>query len=851
MYASALDFQGLYTFPNPLSKAPTGACFLADNVLGNRDGIAESRRGLAPGTFGVGGPPQNFAGYQNAILFTGGSGAFYNGFSPYTSWATSSFMFPPSTLGGPGYLSQFIRGVEASKNFYFTTELGIEKITSPSMVPIIAGVPPGLDGSAVLAGAGSGFLGSSTQCAYQIVFGYVDANGNLNLGSPSERILIVNAGGGSDNVNVTFTVPTGLTTSYFYQIYRTPQTTFSVTPSQNVPPGAEPQLAGQFQLTAGQITALSVTVTDVTPDVLLGAALYTNPSQQGALQTNTQPPFANDACLFSQMMFYANTQTVQTLAFSLISVGAPNGVQLNDTITVNGITFTAKAAQNNAAQQFLFVTTGTIAQNIDATARNLINCINANFATTAVYAIYLSGFNQLPGLIQLQTGLGTAIAFSQFFVTASRGGSFSPVIPPSGTTFGSSNDATPNAFYASKVGQPEAVPPVNITFVGGGDQPIFRILPLRDRVIVSKSDGVFVVTGSTPQNLSVTLLDSTIICVAPESARVLNNSVYLFSQQGVVSITESGVTIQSRAIEGDLLKFLSIPYTSPTTLSLINAVTYESERLYILNLPTVISDVYPSQAFCYNWVTNVWTHWPLGLSAGFINPFNNKLYASRGDLGSNFVFAERKTYTYEDYYDDQVTVTFNSINTPSATQQVLGITTTPSASWVGWGVTQTVLGTLYTAIIVAVNVGAKTITIDLTNSTTPGTVIPWNFLSNPTIENPIPITLQYLPMTGNFPHYVKTWGRINFWFYAGNFQRITAGFTSDINGPTPVTEPIQANVPANVSAAGFAMPIQSLVPAANSMARWIMPELVIAFPRARLSCLGVTASYEIESDVTA
>lgn len=806
---------------------------------------------MHPSGASVGGPALNFTAYQNAILFTGGSNGFYHGNSPYTSWFTSSFMFPPFSLGGSGYLSPFIRAVEANKNMYFTTEIGIEKITDPTIAPFLAGVPLGLDGSAVLAGAGSGFLGSNTQCAYQIVFGYVDANGNLNLGSPSERILIVNAGGGSDNVTLTFTVPQGLSTAYFYQIYRTPQTVFSAIPANNVPPGAEPQLAAQFALTGGQITALSVTITDVTPDTLLGAALYTNPSQQGALQTNTPPPFANDMCLFSQMMFYANGFTLQTLTFSLISVGAPNGIQLNDTITVNGIVFTAKAAQNNAAQQFLFVTTGTVAQNIDSTARNLIACINANAATTGVYAIYLSGFNSLPGLIELQAVSGSAVSFTPFFVTSSRGGAFSPVIPSSGTTFGSSGDVTPNGIYVSKVGQPESVPPVNLIFVGGGDQPIFRILPLRDRVIVIKSDGIFVITGTTPQNLSVTLLDSTIICVAPESARLLNNSVYMFSQQGVVSITESGVTIQSRTIEADLLKVLSVAYTPFQPLLQINAVTYESERLYILNLPTNVGDQYSTQAYCYNWVTNVWTHWPLGMSAGFVNPFDNKLYCSRADISSNFVFQERKTYTYEDYYDDQVSVTFNGINNPSNNQQLLGITTTPSASWVGWGLTQTVSGTLYTAIILAVNAGAKTITVDLVNSTTPGTVIPWNFLTSPTVENPIPITLQYLPITGNFPHYMKTWGRIDFWFYAGNFQRITAGFTSDISGPTPVTEIIQTNVSANASAAGFAMPIQSLIPANNSMARWIMPELVIAFPRARVSCLGVTVSYEIGSDVSA
>ena len=265
-----------------------------------------------------------------------------------------------------------------------------------NQIPTNSGAPPGLDGAAALAGDGAGFLGAAEQCAYQVVFGYSDVNGNLILGNPSERILVVNSTIAADNVNITFTVPQGLTTSWFYQIYRTPQTAYNVTPSLNVPPGAEPQLAAQQMLTAGQISALSVTYKDITPDALLDTTLYTNPSQQGALQTNDRPPLSADMCVFNQMMFYANCSTLQSTQISIISVGSPNGIQVNDTITINGVTFTAKATQVNASQQFAIYTSGTVAVNIDTTARNLIQCINANASATNVYAIYLSGYNSLP-----------------------------------------------------------------------------------------------------------------------------------------------------------------------------------------------------------------------------------------------------------------------------------------------------------------------------------------------------------------------------------------------------------------------------------------------------------------------
>ena len=759
------------------------------------------------------------------------------------NWSSFSGTFdPPSTVGAiPNFR---MRGVEANKNFYIAMRTGIQKIDAYNNPFTLAGVVPALDGSGALAGAGAGFLGSNEQCAYQIVFGYVDNNGNLNLGSPSERILAVNSTGGADNVTLTFTVPQGLSTSYFYQIYRTPQTTYSATPSLNVPPGAELQLSAQYNLTGGQISALSVTVTDVTTDALLGAALYTNPSQQGTLQTNTPPPFASDMCVFSQMMFYANCKTLQTLTFSMISVGSPNGVQLNDTVIVNGITFTAKASQNNASQQFQFVTGGTVASNIDATARNLISCINANAASTNVYAFYLSGYNSLPGLIELQ-----AVSFSvvQFSVSTSRTSAFSPVLPIS-----SSNDVTPNGIYVSKVGQPEAVPSVNLIFVGGGDQPILRILPLRDRVIVMKTDGIFVITGSTPQTLSITLLDSTIILIAPESARLLNNSVYCLSQQGVVSITESGVTIQSRAIEGDLLALTS-PAFNFLQIS-CNAISYESERMYILSMPTTAPGTASAQAYCYNWITNAWTHWPIDISSGIVNPFDNRLYIQRLTFNPAYTYQERKTYTYADYMDDQTSVTITGVD---ATGLVVSLSGTPLVYWVGYGLDQTILGNQYVAIITAVDTVGKTVTVDLKDSTQPGTLIPWANASA-TIDTPIPVALTYAPITGGFPHYMKSWTRADFWFNGGNFPQLGCSFTTDVQG-------ISSNISA-IETGGFGFgpygpgpyggslnfpqKIQTLVPTDQAQAFWIMPSLTCSFPGARFSCLGTTLSYDIISDVS-
>lgn len=858
MYASNLSFAGLYTFPNPLANIPVGGALQADNLVANKDGVAETRRGIAAQgdafdltELPVGQYIDSLFSFQNRLIAISTDGKYFADVTGDFVWSErgTNFFPPPNAV--------LVHFQEANKNLYLTTIAGIRKAATydtpilSSGAAFFAGAPAALDGTGVLSGAGSGFLGSMFQCAYQIVFGYVDANGNLILGSPSERILVVNSTGGSDNVDLTFTVPLGLTTSFFYQIYRTPQTVYSATPSLNVPPGAEPQLAGQFNLTAGQIAALSVTVTDVTTDALLGAALYTNPSQQGALQTNDRPPLAADLCAFSQMMFYANCQTLQFVEFSLISVGVPNGIQVGDTFVVNGVTFTGAVAQNNASQQFLIDTTGTVASNIDATARNLIQCINANASTTNVYAIYLSGYNDLPGLIELQ-----AVSLSQavFYTTSNRGGAFSPMIPASGTSFPSSNDSVPNGIYVSKVGQPEAVPAVNLVFVGGGDQPIYRILPLRDRVIVLKSDGVWVITGTTPQTLSITLLDSTIICIAPESARLLNNSVYCMTQQGVVSITESGVTIQSRAIEGDLLRLTTNSF--PNFKSVCYGISYESERLFILGMPTTADDTCATQAFCYNWITNAWTRWPIDFSCGIVNAFDNILYLSRPVTNSRYIYQERKNYAYTDYFDDVFPVTITSVDSSGL---VISISTVPDATWVGYGLSQTVAGNLYTSIVTAVDVVANTITLSLQNSTQPGTVAPWA-IAAAGIWVPIPVTVTQAPITGGFPHYLKSWTRVDLWFNIGNFPLVNTYYTTDVTSTgilntllMPIIGLFGYGPYGGLPYGGtYNLPqkVQTLVPTDQALACWIMPTLNVSFPGARFTFLGSTATYDIVSDVS-
>jgi hypothetical protein len=113
------------------------------------------------------------------------------------------------------------------------------------------------------------------------------------------------------NVFLTFTIPAGVTTSDFYQIYRSQIVSATGASSiQDIAPNDELQLVFEGFPTAAQIAAGTITVLDITPQSFAGAFLYTNATTgEGILQANDTPPFALDINKFKNVLFYANTAT--------------------------------------------------------------------------------------------------------------------------------------------------------------------------------------------------------------------------------------------------------------------------------------------------------------------------------------------------------------------------------------------------------------------------------------------------------------------------------------------------------------------------------------------------------------
>jgi hypothetical protein len=311
------------------------------------------------------------------------------------------------------------------------------------------------------------------------------------------------------------------------------------------------------------------------------------------------------------------------------------------------ITVTIPGSGERASTQTVGVATGpTPSQAIDTTARSFVRVVNQN-SPGGVQATYLSGPTALPGQILFEA-IETSLIPIYFTASSPAGANnYDPQLPSVGTSVVSDNNAHPNRLYWSKTQQPDAVPQVNYQDVGQRDYPILRILPLRDSLFILKEDGVYRLYGNDPSNFTVYLFDSSTKLLAQDTAVVLNNQVYMFSNQGVVTASDTGVSILSRPIEGSVVPINAYPNFTTTSFG----VSYEADRAYLLWVQAEPTDTQPTICYRYNTVTNAWVDWPIAKTCGIVIPDTNILYLGAGDV--NFVEKERKSYTRFDQTDRQ------------------------------------------------------------------------------------------------------------------------------------------------------------------------------------------------------
>ena len=734
-----LKNSGLQTNSNQLSEVSEGALTLANNCVIDKDGVAESRRGFTtlPSSLSIGSDVvDRLTSYQEAIIArTSGNVMAYRFGGVWTSYS-GSYSHPDVDLARMQFL-------QAAGNLYFTTSAGVKVLDNYAGPIYSTGMPAGLDGVASTTG-GSGFMTSNEQRAYRVVWGSRDVNNNLYLGAPSQRYIVSNAAGTRD-VSLTSTIPSGITVNDFFQVYRSKASASSTTE-----PNDELQLVYEANPTAGEITAKSFTFTDSTPDSLMGAFLYTNDSQEGIAEENNEPPLAQDIALFKNYTFFGNVVNKENIKIKLLAVSG-TGLVLNDTITVDGMVFTAKATEAIASREFKLSTGGSAAQNIEDTSKSLIKVINQYTSNTTVYAYYLSGYQDLPGQIQIESrSLGAA----GFTVSTSR-----PLAFDLGTE-ASSNDEYVNGLMWSKESQSEHVPASHLAFVGSKNYPIRRIVALRDSLFILKEDGVFRLTGSGG-SWSIDPLDTSTRIIAPDSASVVNNQIFCLADQGIVAISDIGVQVMSRPIEDILTQIRSESFTNMKYYSY--GLGYDTDRKYILNTITYASDTNCTRSLVYNTFTQAWTNWTKESQHGFVNEADDKLYLS--SPVNSAVLQERKSFDNTDYADEELT-TF-SIASSSGYNVVLNSIVGLDVGYVLYQDSSTY------SIITAIDGGSMTVTVH--------DLITWN-VGATTILKGIECELEYSNQHFQNPGIMKHFQEVALLFRDVAFVSGTVSFYTDLSG---------------------------------------------------------------------
>lgn len=537
-----------------------------------------------------------------------------------------------------------------------------------------AGVPRALGPKATVV-TGSTFA-SGVNVAYRTIIQRIDQNQNIIVSYPSERVWVANTSGVDADIELVNYLPVGTRASDVLQVYRTQ----TASGSSDDTAGDEEGLIYQQTLLQSDINTGTVTVTDSVVDALVGATIYTAPSQEGIVNANSQPPLAKDIALFKGYMFYANTETAQVLYTNIVATtNLYNSGSYGRTVIIAGTTYTSAASEDSSTGAFAISNTGTTAVDIDQTARSLVRIINSYASNTSVYAYYLSTPDTLPGQIFIQArDVGTS-SFTIMVGDSATSNDFFPqplVSPDYNSETTSSNQIKQNGLYVSKADQLEAVPLVNIYLVGAANDEIYRIVPLRDSLIIIKADGVFRVTGETLQSFSVTPVDLTVICKAINSVAQLANNVIMLANQGFVAISDTGVEVISRDIEPNILPLLTYPNLPVYTV----ATGYESERLYLVSTVSERTDTSATQLFCYNIFTKAWSTWDINFTAAVVEPAQDKLYFTIPD--EEVLFQERKNFEDSDYSDPSIACTITAVDTSADTATITVSGATPLVGWV-------------------------------------------------------------------------------------------------------------------------------------------------------------------------
>ncbi len=578
------DFKGLVTAPGRLAR-DEASCFATKNVVFPVPGLFEKRPGwrrLAAVTGGMPWKVFSTTDWGDEVLISTGIAAgaetlqFGDGSAGWVQVIT------PDGEDVRATPQLRVTGAQSLKSFYLTAldaPLRAEPDLPTTFEARYAGMPRGLPATRdfALSGATGTLLPDGYARAYRLTWHRYDSAGVLLSGPPTSRWVVRNQAGSANyaspnakdalfDVQVPMewgTDATTLSTAYFWRLWAT--RIFNAAGDEEG--DDEMYLVQERFLTAPEIAAALVAqITDNTPDDFLARqlALNTNASNfplgelgisQGIINADEPPPVAYDVVSWANVTWWGDVRYRPKAFVTFLSVGAPNGLQDNDTITVQigatPLVLTAKLAPASISEFQLYTGLATTQMNLEATAQAFAAAVNlvAVFGSAGIRAYPVGLPSSQGGVVMIEASRIDPSAIGLQFVSSrttwyqydGSGSGFGQ-----GTGFASE---ARNATCYSKPDRADAVPLINRLTAGPNNARIIKQQPYRNRLFLFTDQGVYVVTGRSFADFAIEPFALDLKLLARESVVVCDDAVYAWCTQGIAKITDGGWEIVSTPIE--------------------------------------------------------------------------------------------------------------------------------------------------------------------------------------------------------------------------------------------------------------------------------------------------------------
>lgn len=240
-----------------------------------------------------------------------------------------------------------------------------------------------------------------------------------------------------------------------------------------------------------------------------------------------------------------------------------------------------------------------------------------------------SGMYTWPGTVGVSMLLEEGNADGRSFdtaisVTCTAAKAFTPATPLS-----SENTVTPNRVYFSDVDEPESVPLTYYFDLGSLDEPIQALVPLRDMLLVFKTDGIWRITGSAPSSWSVEQVDTTLRLVRPETVCVVNGIAYAWCDRGFFVVTEGGAqSISANAIDVELRTAAAFVMNQPLSHGAF-VIGWHRRNLVLLGVPSGDEASACAKVYAYSLTTGAWSEWPMAWGPACESQALDAVYYSR------------------------------------------------------------------------------------------------------------------------------------------------------------------------------------------------------------------------------